>query len=290
MKKALCVLLLAVCFITQPVIAAQKSHGRDKVIYGDDNRTEVFNTKTAMFAELANSTAAMISSSDLIATPEGYKLTSQDLRSRGMCSSERFLTQPTAAMCSGFLVAPDTLVTAGHCVRSASDCRTYKWVFDYKMSTDTTINMSMPADNVYSCKQVVATVLDSWGNKNDYAVIKLDREVTGRRPLEVRTEGAVAVGDPLVVIGHPTGLPTKIADGAHVRSINEEFYFVANLDTYGGNSGSAVFNADTGIVEGILVRGENDYVSSGNCRVSKVCTDTGCRGEDVTRITAVKEI
>ncbi len=34
---------------------------------------------------------------------------------------------------------------------------------------------------------------------------------------------------------------------------------ICNLDTYGGNSGSAVFNKDGTIVEGILVRGARDY-------------------------------
>jgi hypothetical protein len=62
-------------------------------------------------------------------------------------------------------------------------------------------------------------------------------------------------------------------------------FFAANLDTYGGNSGSPVFNATSGTVEGILVRGENDFVSNGSCYVSLVCPTTGCRGEDVTRST-----
>ncbi|MFN8369647.1 MAG: S46 family peptidase [Bacteriovoracaceae bacterium] len=88
------------------------------------------------------------------------------------------------------------------------------------------------------------------------------------------------------------GLPTKISDGANVRTNNNPKYFVANLDTYGGNSGSAVFNTKTGEVEGILVRGENDYVydSAQGCRVSNKCTNAGCRGEDVTRITNIKEL
>jgi hypothetical protein len=40
-------------------------------------------------------------------------------------------------------------------------------------------------------------------------------------------------------------------------------------------------------VEGILVRGEEDFVSQGNCMISKRCANDGCRGEDVTRISAV---
>ena len=95
----------------------------------------------------------------------------------------------------------------------------------------------------------------------------------------------------MVVIGHPTGIPTKISDGAKVRMLATK-YFVANLDTYGGNSGSAVLNAQSGEVEGILVRGENDYVPAEgrDCQVSNHCTNEGCRGEDVTYITNVKGI
>ena len=71
--------------------------------------------------------------------------------------------------------------------------------------------------------------------------------------------------------------------GANVRDNSPDSFFVANLDTYGGNSGSPVFNQDDDVVEGILVRGETDFVFNGTCVVSNVCPTTGCRGEDVTR-------
>ncbi len=90
-----------------------------------------------------------------------------------------------------------------------------------------------------------------------------------------------------MVIGHPAGLPTKVSGGAKVRDAGPTGHFVANLDTYGGNSGSAVFNAKTGLIEGILVRGEIDYTWRGGCKVSNTCADDGCRGEDVTKISAL---
>ena len=77
---------------------------------------------------------------------------------------------------------------------------------------------------------------------------------------------------------------------SEVRTVDKSGYFVANLDTYGGNSGSAVFNTDTGLVEGILVRGENDFVYSNGCRVSNVCPAPGCRGEDVTKISELANL
>ena len=35
---------------------------------------------------------------------------------------------------------------------------------------------------------------------------------------------------------------------------------------------------------GILVRGETDYKSNGSCTVVNTCTETGCRGEDITYV------
>ena len=148
--------------------------------------------------------------------------------------------------------------------------------------------MIVDKSNVYRCKKIIAQELDS-SSKSDYAVIELEREVLDRSALSFRTSGKVKKNDELVVIGHPSGLPTKIADGANVRDVND-VYLTANLDTYGGNSGSAVFNASTGIVEGILVRGETDYVfnSELGCRESNVLANDAGDGEEVTLITIVK--
>ena len=66
--------------------------------------------------------------------------------------------------------------------------------------------------------------------------------------------------------------------------IREKAIFTANLDTYGGNSGSPVFNSETHEVEGILVRGDTDFVPLGKCMVSAVCPTNGCIGEDCTRV------
>jgi hypothetical protein len=78
----------------------------------------------------------------------------------------------------------------------------------------------------------------------------------------------------------------KIAPNASVRSNVFVDYFGANLDAFGGNSGSPVFNENTGEVEGILVRGYQDYGWNGSCYVSNVCPNNGCPGfAEVTRVT-----
>ncbi len=274
--------LVFLCCLTMSVKAA------NKVIYGEDNRLDVYETNNDDYLNWADSTAAMISKNSLELNERGsIKIKGTTLVDSGFCSSERFAHQKAAARCSGFLIAPNILLTAGHCVRGHFDCKNYAWVFNYyqlRLEEDVYVEVG----NVYSCKRILDREL-SYISKNDYAVLELEKEVD-RSPLKFRENGQVELDTPLVVIGHPTGLPTKIADGAWVRKNDSEHFFVANLDTYGGNSGSAVINTNTGEVEGILVRGETDYIRSpnGTCRVSKVCENSECRGEDVTRISSVK--
>ena len=273
------------------LLMTTSSFAKNKVVYGIDNRVEVYQSESAFFVDLAKSTAAMVSSSS-ITEGEGDQvvLTGSSLESRGICSNARFSQQITAASCSGFLVAPKLLVTAGHCITSERDCMEQKWVFDYKQREEESVEFTVSSSNVYSCSRIIERALDR-GSRDDFALIELDREVTDRTPLEFRKEGLVEDNAPLVVIGHPSGLPTKIADGANVRDNMDPVYFSANLDTFGGNSGSAVFNSETGVVEGILVRGETDYVyTSRGCRVPKVCTEEGCMGEHVTRITNISAL
>lgn len=267
------------------------THATEKVVYGDDDRVDVFASTNSMYVELSKSTAAMISKSSIRKNMNGeVTIKGRSLQDRGMCATERFAKQKSAANCSGFLVGENLLVTAGHCIKDQSSCNSYRWVFDYKVEHENQFDFTVPATSVYSCKRIIKTVLDR-STMDDYALIELDKKVTDRRVLDFRTSGKPALGDKLVVIGHPSGLPTKIADGANVRALKGT-YFSANLDTYGGNSGSAVFNADTGVIEGILVRGATDYVYDSNqgCRVTNVIANNGGRGEDVTYITNIKEL
>ena len=274
-------IILASLLVTTSVFA------QNKVIYGDDNRVDVFESTNSAFVELSKSTAAMIAGSSLKTVKGEVEISGSTLQARGICAKERFSKQISAANCSGFLVSENIMVTAGHCIKDAADCASYKWVFDYKVDAADQGKVTVQSSSVYSCTKILARKLDNFG-KDDYAMFEIDRKVTDRRPLSFRKTGKVAKGDAIVVIGHPTGLPTKIADGANVRSLSGK-YFTANLDTYGGNSGSAVINVKTSEVEGILVRGENDYVrdSALGCMVSNVCKNDGCRGEEVTFITNI---
>lgn len=258
-----------------------------KVIYGEDNRKDLYETKDPADKKLAASTVALFRSSDVREQDGIAQLTTKKYR---VCAKEPFSPQETGAFCSGSLVGEDLIMTAGHCI-SKSDEGKVKFVFGFGIDqAGGKTPTSVPASNVYTAAKVLSSVIDN-GTGTDYALVRLDRKVEGRAPLAVDTTGDAKAGDPMTVIGHPSGLPTKVADGATVRSASPVGYYVTNLDTYGGNSGSAVFNSKTKLVEGILVRGENDFVwdSKDSCQVSYRVGDDAGRGEDVTKISRVRE-
>ena len=241
-----------------------------KVIYGKDNRKDIYEIHDNKILDLARSTAAMIRNGVASENEDGYRVNGRNLQDQGFCSKEKFSTQLTVAMCSGFLVAPDILVTAGHCIRNIKDCEKHIWVFDFSITNEEDkglISRNFPKKNVFKCQKILDRKLSNL-SKMDYAIIKLDRPVQDRTPLSFRQTGKVEKNDNVFVIGHPSGLPTKVADGAWVRKNSKKNYFKANLDAFGGNSGSAVFS-ESGIVEGILVRGAKDYVVENGCKVAK---------------------
>jgi len=259
---------------------------RQRAIYGVDGRQDVYQVHETRVKKVADSVAALVLASDLRRRSDGsYVLRTTSYRKDyELCSREPFARQRLGCFCSGFLVGPDVIATAGHCVEDAADLAKMRFVFGFRMLDKTHARTRFPARDVYAGAAIIGRKLTE--TAADWALVRLDRPVAGRRPLALRSAGRVAKGEPLFVIGHPNGLPTKFADGAQVRGNAHKDFFVANLDTYGGNSGSPVFNAVNLEVEGILVRGENDFVRRGGCKVSLVCPDRGCRGEDVTRTSA----
>lgn len=261
----------------------------EKVIYGEDHRVDLYQVLDPQWLLRARSTVALIDKNDLVLNGSSYSLKGSLFGAAyGLCSTEKFTDQITSAFCSGSLVGPDLVMTAGHCLQDALDCANVRFVFDYAITSAAFVPTQISSDRVYSCAQIIKHNRNDSGA--DYALVRLDRAVQDRKALQVRREGNVNVGDSLVVIGHPSGLPTKLARGAQVRSNSEAHFFVANLDTFGGNSGSAVFNETTGLIEGILVRGEQDFVANGSCRIAKRCKENECRGEDVTRVSELSAL
>ena len=294
MKNLMKTSLSAVILLALPVL----SISADKSIYGSDDRLDYFEAPAAM-QTLSDSVVSFWKSAKLTDVGGKYQLTTKPFKdAMGLCPGEKFEDQPLGAFCSGSLVGDDMVMTAGHCVKTAADCADVRLVFGYKVgkpgaAATTTIAKSQ----VYGCSKIVTRFLVGEPGSvapagqtlgPDYALIKLDRKVTGHKVLAIDRAQNLQAGDKIFVIGHPVGLPLKAAGTASIRDAGKIGYFVADLDTFGGNSGSPVFNASTNKIEGILVRGDTDFVKSPEgCTTMATYDQTGGRGEDVTKVSVI---
>ena len=269
-------------FRTEDIVKGLRDH--QKVIYGTDDRDDMYEVTNRRILRDADSVAALIDTGSITDNGDGTSTLSGPTFgvSRNLCQSEPFRDQPSIAFCSGFLVDPSIVATAAHCVEN-NTLDNVCFVFGYEMIDADTADTTISNEEIYRGRRILGRQIGSQGT--DWALIQLDRPVLNHSYVRIRRRGSIRNSTDVHVIGHPSGLPKKYAGGAEVRDNSASRYFVANLDTYGGNSGSAVFNSRTHVVEGILVRGETDFVRNGNCYVSNVCPANGCRGEDCTRTT-----
>lgn len=228
------------------------------IIYEEDDRQDFFEIYDISIQNQAKASPALIKESNLEKKEDGsYRILPYKNADGSFLTyakrfnfdevTNEFADQPMAASCSGFLVAPDIVVTAGHCVHDKTDeeLSKIKLVFGYWMESSTEPVLDLPKENIYSIKKVIHSKHNSFNNV-DYAVIQLDRECTVAKPLRV-SKNNVKNGDYVYIIGYPNGLPLKYSPNAHVFRISENS-FLASLDAFKGNSGSAVFNANGEVV------------------------------------------
>lgn len=243
-----------------------------RTIYEIDNRNEIY-TSPVFVQDLSESIAAQIPNDYMKVEKDHYKI-SASFMGKDHCPTVRFADQMTASRCSGFLVAPNVIATAGHCMVTQEECDKYKWIFDYKLkNANDKSYQNVAKENVFSCKKILAQKLEYLGG-TDYALIELDRKVDNRIPVAVDLDNEVSNGAPIYMIGFPSGIPMKYTDSSTIFD-NSQKVFKSKLDVFAGNSGSAVFDAVTNKVIGIVSMGTGDWTwnDKKTCKVEKICKE-----------------
>lgn len=270
------------------------------IIYGADDRKDVHEVDDPDLRAIAKwSTVALVPQNRLLRPASGgVQLVAQPLKDTlirlqengpayFVCESEPFREQLAVADCTGVLIDDDLVLTAGHCFRDGESCDVYAYVFDFFEARPGALE-HISATDVFGCRRIVARSVspEAAASKVDYAIVQLDRPPPARRPVTVRKpmpesarafEVPLDVGEPVVAIGYPSGLPAKIDEGGRVVATRAAMgdYFHLNSDTFKGSSGSGIYDANRELV-GLLVRGGKDYVlssSEASCLVSKVVPD-----------------
>lgn len=268
-----------------PLLFSLSAHA---AIFGDDTRNYVNQSTPFALEGRATAIAVLTSLIGPSETKMGTLKVDADSMSNLVCEDERFSKDPSISYaCSGFLVAPDLLVTAGHCMTNGVEtknepgmyCGVYGWLFDYEMNgTGKAVTDGISPDNYYKCKQIVYAVREDAPPYRDYALVQLDRPVKGRTPFRL-AEKPVTAGDTVSMIGFPFGSPMKISAFKRV-TINDlaRQSFLTTLSAFEGNSGSVVFNDQREAV-GILVAGtpSNNLVEdvAKSCQRYNKCDESG---------------
>ncbi len=212
----------------------------------------------------SGATAVAVLSTNFSADSNGHLALEVDPLDGTICHDEKFSRDPSLSYaCTGFLVAPDLIVTAGHCMVNTGQsrnqqktfCEAFSWLFDYQNLSDGSVTLTdIPADKMYGCKEIIYAVRDEAPPYRDFAIVKLSRAVKDREPLKI-SAAPIRPGDKVSMIGYPLGTPAKLSSDARVLlNIESSQSFITNLDAFEGNSGSPVFNEKNEVI-GILTGG-----------------------------------
>lgn len=245
-------------------------YGGSGVIYGDDSIVEIneespFKPMTVAIAQ--NDKLVRSEKVGTYSVEETYGI--EDVMWKG---------QESLSYCSGVPLSATTVLTAGHCLRSESDCELISILPNYEKDRE-------DAKMAIACQRVLLRKNDVEAGL-DYAILELAEPIP--HFVEALKSTKVKEQEELIVAGHPLGSFKKTASGA-VRKIRANGLIEASLDVFEGNSGSPVFKKSNGELLGILSSGAKDFSElTGRIFVNR-CPDEGCEGELIVPIQKILE-
>jgi hypothetical protein len=254
---------------------------QDSIIYGADDRRDVYAHPEARLRERAQrSTVALMKASALnTSNPSNVTFNAPTLGvDKRLCTTEPFRDDPTPAFCSGTLVDDDLVLTAGNCFTTGVTCADTRFVFKFYRTSPTTME-TITTEDIFSCQSIITQA-------SGHAMVRLDRSATPRftpAPMNIASK-PVALNQRVAMIGASAGTPLKIDSEGYVSSTSS-YDFMASTDAMGkAAAGSGVYELNGFTLVGIQSKNPqlDDYKDTGTCQVARLCDQTSCSREPIT--------
>ncbi|XOF34422.1 MAG: trypsin-like serine peptidase [Candidatus Electrothrix sp. YB6] len=167
--------------------------------------------------------------------------------------------------CTGTLISADLFLTAGHCFDQSGGGwqrpkidGTDDVISPEEIATNMHVNFNYQVDQDDNLRQEIKYDIDELVEYRlgdlDFSIVRLADSPGEIFGIGILAQEDAEVGDMIAIIGHPAGEPKRIEAGP-VTSFEEDRIRYNDIDTLGGNSGSALWHSPSGKIVGVHTNG-----------------------------------
>jgi hypothetical protein len=200
----------------------------------------------------------------------------------------KYWKNPCLAFGTAIPITRNIVLTAGHCLKKTG-LKDFYLVLGYADTAPGLNHFDFDTSNIYRGIQIIDLADDSTQPNNDYCFILLNKNLPVLGVLINRQNRTGVIEKDYYMVGYPLGIPEKISLGHLLSHDAGKDAYLLYIDSFGGNSGSPVFESKTDSLVGMLNHGENDFLFQPDidCKSFLFCSTAPCRGEKVESIAAL---
>ena len=169
--------------------------------------------------------------------------------------------------CTGTLITDNLLLTAGHCFDQVDDPLGWRvprvnGTNDLIPPAEIALNMHVDFNYQRDANGVlrqelrfgVQALVEYRLGGLDFAIVRLTGSPADTFGIGVSATGDATEGETVCIIGHPAGMPKRIEAGPISAYSGNQIRY-NDIDTLGGNSGSAIWHPSSGTIVGVHTNG-----------------------------------
>ncbi|MBN20907.1 MAG: hypothetical protein CL678_06410 [Bdellovibrionaceae bacterium] len=232
-------------------------------IFGEDSRIDAFEIQSSFWREKSKAVVAIRKKGVFNRNPHLQSLSIKHAlktlkEEKNLCSGESFEFQYSLSECSGVLVAPDLVLTAGHCVKDhPCNGKGIEVYTDFEISDPHSSLQKLHRDQSHACIRKIHTEYPLLNGTNymggqDIALIQISPPIKDRNPVSIDYVGSFEPQASVRAMGFPSGIPLKQSRGFFkgISAPNQMIW--TDVDTVKGSSGSPLFKESDGNLIGII--------------------------------------